>query len=239
MDNIQRYVEHFDVLAARKEAKSSFVVGPTKTRIVEGSAARTVDIGGNEITKETLKQEQNFCIYSVHVDKRGNTVDQWDTSYYTRKDYNDGSFNIQQSIVGPIDKTIRFGPLSAKLSELLAMGFILEIDGWKNRRNQKLRLVRGHEQYKLAKIPTHSLNEYHDLSQWVKDGAKPHHEPYTATDPKPKEIIKEVRIQTDPFEELMLRYPVVRKPVEFVGNQTLKEYVKQQLREQRRQDHVV
>lgn len=199
MDNVQRYVEHFDAQVCRKNP--------------------------------------NYAMVEFIEDGYGGTAQQTEKSYYTRKDYDDGSFNVQQSVIGPVDKVIRFGPLTAKLSELFAMGFILQIEGWKNHRNQKLRLVRGNEQYKLRKIPTHSLNRCEDLTQWVKDGAKPHFEPYTV-EHKPKEITREVRIQTDPFEELMLRYPVVRKPVEFVGNQTLKEYVKQQLRDQRKLENV-
>lgn len=226
MDNIQRYIEHFDGMVARKEAKHSFSSVP----ITES----TTNASSIVATREVSGRGEN---YSVYTDERGNTVKQHDTSYYTRKEYDDGSLIIKQSVIGPIDKTIRFGPLSAKLSELFAMGFILQIDGWKNNRNQKLRLIRGREQYKLAKIPTHCLNQYQDLTMWVRDGSKPHFEPYTVN-PKPKEIIKEVRIETDPFEELMLRYPVRRKTVEFVGNQTLEQYVKQQLREQRRLENV-
>jgi hypothetical protein len=222
------------MIVARKEAAQNIVVGPTKPRVVEGNTTYTYDIEANGLSKQITNNGEN---YSVYTDERGNTVKQHDTSYYTRKEYDDGSLIIKQIVIGPIDKTIRFGPLSVKLSELFAMGFILVIDGWKNSRNQKLRLTRGSEQYKLAKIPTHSLNQYQDLTMWVKDGSKPHHEPYTV-EHKPKEIIKEVRVQTDPFEELMLRYPVRRKPVEFVGNQTLEQYVKQQLREQRRLENV-
>lgn len=200
MDNIQRYVEHYDGIVRRRQMAN-----------------------GETVT--------------LYTDERNNTVEQRDTSYSTRLDYDDGSFIITQNIVGPIDKSVRFGPLTTKLSHLFALGFRLEIDGWKNRRNQKLRLVRGDEQYKLAKIPTWRVSEHQDLTMWVRDGSAPHFEPYTV-DPKPKEIIKEVRIETDPFEELMLRYPVRRKTVEFVGNQTLEQYVKQQLREQRRLENV-
>jgi hypothetical protein len=234
MDNIQRYVEHYDMIVARKEAAQKIVVGPTKARVVEGNATYTYDIEAGGLSKQITDNGEN---YSVYVDKRGDTVRQCENCYYTRKDYEDGSFNIQQSVVGQIDKTVRFGPLSAKLSELFAMGFILRIDGWVSNRNQKLRLIRGSEQYKLAKIPTHCLNQYQDLTMWVRDGLNPHFEPHTV-DPKPKEIIKEVRVVTDPFEELMLRYPIRRKTVEFVGNQTLEQYVKQQLREQRRLENV-
>lgn len=226
MDNIQRYVEHFDGMAARKEAKHSFPSVP----ITES----TINASSIVATKEVSGRGEN---YSVYTDERGNTVKQHETPYYTRKEYDDGSLTVKQSVIGPVDKTIRFGPLSAKLSELFAMGFILRIDGWVSNRNQKLRLIRGSEQYKLAKIPTHCLDQYQDLTMWVRDGLNSHFEPYTA-DPKPKEIIKEVRVETDPFEELMLRYPVRRKTVEFVGNQTLEQYVKQQLREQRRLENV-
>lgn len=226
MDNIQRYVEHYDGVVARKEAKHLF----SSVAITES----TINASGIVATKEVSDKGETFAVY---VDARGNGVEQHDTSHYTRLDYEDGSFTITQNMMGPIDKSIRFGPLTTKLSHLFALGFRLEINGWKNSRNQKLRLIRGREQYKLAKIPTHCLNQYQDLTMWVKDGNKPHIEPYTV-EHKPKEIIKEVRVETDPFEELMLRYPVRRKTVEFVGNQTLEEYVKNQLREQRRLENV-
>ena len=176
-------------------------------------------------------------MYQSIPDGYGSFAQEISTSFYTRLDYDDGSFIITQNTVGPFDKVIRFGPLKTNLSELFKMGFILEIQGWKNSMNQKLRLVRGKEKYKLRRIRTSDIGAHDNLVQWVRDATEPHYEPYT-TERKPKEIIKEVRVQTDPFEELMLRYPVNKKPIEFIGNQTLNEYVKQQLREQRRLQNV-
>jgi hypothetical protein len=201
MDNIQKYVQHFDAQYKRS-------------------------IGNDSAFTE------------IKSDGYGGSVIEIETSCYTRKDYDDGSFVIQQLNIGLNDRTIKFGPLTTKLSDLFAMGFILKIQGWKHSRNQKLVLIRGNERYKLAKIPTSQLNQYQDLTMWVKDYTKPHFDPYTV-EPKLKQIIKEVRIETDPFEQLTLRYPVRRKTVEFVGNQTLEQYVKQQLREQRRLENVV
>lgn len=157
-------------------------------------------------------------------------TNEWTTDYWVRRDYDDGSFNISQYTIGPIDKSIKFGPLSTKLSMLFAQGFRLEIEGWKTNLKQKLRLVRGAEQYKLVKIPTYRLEEYQDLSRWVKDGSTPHFEPYTIER-------KESRAIIDPFEELMRKYPVTKNTVEFIGNQTLREYVKQQLREHRKLEY--
>jgi hypothetical protein len=176
-------------------------------------------------------------MYRSVSDGYGGFADEISTSFYTRLDYNDGSFIIRQNTVGPFDRVVRFGPLKTNLSDLFKIGFTLEIEGWKNSMNQKLHLVRDKEKYKLAKLKTSDIGRYDNLVQWVKDATEPHYEPYTVKR-KPKEIIKEVRVQTDPFEELILRYPVKRKPVEFIGNQTLNEYVKQQLREQRRLQNV-
>lgn len=199
MDNIQRYIDHFD--------------------------------------RQVSRSAQNTAVLEFVDDGYNSTAQQIRTSYFSRKDYDDGSFDIQQSVIGPIDKTIRFGPLQAKLSELFALGFILQIEGWKNHRSQKLRLVRGNEQYKLAKIRTDAMDRLQDLTTLIRDCNSPSFEIDTDK-PRTKLIIKEVRIQTDPFEELMLRYPVVRKPVELIGNQTIDEYVKQQLREQRKLENV-
>jgi hypothetical protein len=184
------------------------------------------------------KSNGDFAMMQLVPDGYGGAAEELSTCFYTRRDYDDGSFIIEQRETGPFDKVIRFGPLESKLSELIRMGFILVIQGWKYHRNQKLRLVRGKEQYKLTKIRTVDLGKYDNLTNWVKDGTKPHFEPYTVEHVQPKTIIKEVRIETDPFEQLLLRYPVTRKPVEFIGNQTLTEYVKQQLREQRRLQNV-
>lgn len=205
MDNIEHNTKHFDTLKAREQTST---------------LSENVDRG------ETC---------AMYVDENNNVVRQLCTSYYSRLDYDDGSFIITQNIKGPVDKTINFGPLATKLSNLFALGFSLEISGWKSNNNQKLKLVRGKEQYKLAMIPTRRLREHQDLTIWVKDGKSPHFEPYTI---EPKEIINEIRIDTDPFEQLMIRYPIKRKPIEFIGNQTIEQYVKQQLREQRRLENV-
>jgi hypothetical protein len=183
------------------------------------------------------KTNGNFAMHQFVSDGYGGFAQETSTSFYTRLDYDDGSFIIRQNTIGPFDRVIRFGPLKTNLSDLFKKGFKLEIQGWKSTMNQKLCLVRGREKYKLRKIRTSDIGRYDNLVQWVKDVMEPHYEPYTV-EHKPKEIIKEVLVQTDPFEELMLRYPVKRKPVEFIGNQTLKEYVKQQLREQRRLENV-
>jgi len=164
-----------------------------------------------------------------------------ESSFWTRDDYDDGSFTIRQMNPGVLDKIIRFGPLQTTISELFAMGFILQIEGWVSKRNQTLRLIRGHEQYKVARIPTHSLSSCQDLTQFIRDRAAPHIEPIKekVETPHIQEVIREVFIEQDPLEQLLLRYPIRRKPIEFVGNQTLPEYVKSQLKEQRRLQHVV
>jgi hypothetical protein len=184
------------------------------------------------------KSNGDFAMMQLVPDGYGGAAEELSTSFYTRRDYDDGSFVIEQYETGPIDKVIRFGPLQSKLSDLFKKGFILVIEGWKYHKNQKLRLVRGEEQYTLAKIRTDDLGRCVNLTNWVKNDTMPHFEPYTVERPQSKTIIKEVRIETDPFEQLLLKYPVTRKPVEFIGNQTINEYVKQQLREQRRLQNV-
>jgi hypothetical protein len=182
-------------------------------------------------------QNGDTVVYTTHKDKYGGLVKEFSTGFYTRLDYDDGSFIITQDVMGVFDRVICFGPLKTNLSDLMNnMGFSLRIEGFKYRANQTLYLARGHERYKLTKIRTIDLTKYTDLVQYVKNATEPHYEPYISAQ-KQKEI-KEVLDQKDPFEELMSKYPKKRNPVEFIGNQTLSEYVKQQLREQRRLENV-
>ena len=222
--NIQRYVQHFDQLyeaTLRKEGKPP------------SESIETFDL-----------------VTRTKPDKYGGTVKITSSSFWEREDYDDGSFIIQQNTQGIHNKTIRFGPLETTLKDLLVMGFVLCVESFAHRKKHSLILRRGKEVYKLKTLTTDELNRYPDMFSHVRDGITlDHHvnngkdevetsEPKVIIKQVVKEVIKEVRIETDPFEELMLRYPVVRKPVEFVGNQTIGEYVKQQLKENRRLQYV-
>lgn len=166
------------------------------------------------------------------------------TSFWEREDYDDGSFIVRQLNAGILDKTLRFGPLTTSLNQLYAMGFTLIIESFTHRKKHSLVLRRREEEYKLATIYSRDLNKYDDLTLHVKDQSNPDYKSSLARANKQEpriiiqEVIKEIKVETDPFDELMLMYPVTRKPVEFIGNQTIKEYVQQQLKEHRKLHYV-
>lgn len=166
-------------------------------------------------------------------------------SFWSRKDWDDGSFIMRQVTPGVLDKTLKFGPLTAKLSELRARGFFLTIESFNYRKKHSLILqnIDNHrESYKVATIFNDDLNKHQDLSAFIRDQSEPDYHQYVPLKPVvkivEKEVIKEVMVKTDPFEELLMRYPLERKPVEFIGNLTLNEYVKQQLKENRKLHYV-
>ncbi len=169
--------------------------------------------------------------------------------FWEREDWDDGSFIVRQLDRGVLDRTLKFGPLSAKLSELYAKGFFLTVESFTHRRKHSLILrnsANRRESYKVATVTNDDLSKIDDLTRFIRDGSKPDYLAAEANMMKTKEIvkivekevIKEVMIKPDPFDELLMRYPLARKPVEFIGNLTLNEYVKQQLKENRKLHHV-
>lgn len=165
--------------------------------------------------------------------------------FWEREDWDDGSFIMRQLNPGVLDKTLKFGPLTAKLSELQARGFFLTIESFNYRKKHSLILrnkTNHRESYKVATITNSDLSTQEDLAMFIRDVAEPDYHQYVPLRPVvkvvEKEVIKEVMVKTDPFEELLMRYPLERKPVEFIGNLTLNEYVKQQLKENRKLHYV-
>jgi hypothetical protein len=169
--------------------------------------------------------------------------------FWEREDWDDGSFIVHQLDRGVLDRTLKFGPLSAKLSELYAKGFILTIESFTHRRKHSLILRNSNnyrEYYKVATVTNDDLSKVDDLTRFIRDGSKPDYHVTQANIAKPqeiikiveKEVIKEVMIESDPLDQLLMRYPLKRKPVEFIGNLTLDEYVKQQLKENRKLHYV-
>jgi len=165
--------------------------------------------------------------------------------FWEREDWDDGSFIMRQFDPGVVDKTLRFGPLTSKLSELQRKGFFLAIESFNYRKKHSLILRNkfvSRESYKVATIANADLGKHQDLTMFIRDGSEPDYHAYVPVRPVvkivEKEVIKEVMVKTDPFEELLMRYPLERKPVEFIGNLTLNEYVKQQLKANRKLDYV-
>lgn len=148
------------------------------------------------------------------------------TDFYIRADFDDGSFLIEQPVAPKINKTLRFGPLKATLSELYSQGFRLFVESFSHRRKHKLILrntQKPREAYKLATIFNVDLRKNSDLSIFVKDHSEPHYQ-----------LDKPVGTARDPLDELKEKYPVKPKHVKLIGNLTFEEYVKQQLKQNRR-----
>jgi|688.fasta_scaffold345461_2 hypothetical protein len=159
---------------------------------------------------------------------------------YTRKDYDDGSFAIDQLNFGLTDRILKFGPLCTKLSYLYTIGFFLSINSCIRNRKHKLILRNKHktESYKVANVTNEDLRKTVDLAALIREQLKVNSVMAAEIVEAEKEIIKEVVINNDPFDELLKKYPLGRKPVEFIGNLTLNEYVKQQLKEHRKLENV-
>ena len=201
-----------------------------------------------ETTASYLDTQSTTALSSLITIKRdgyGGFSKVTSNSFWEREDWDDGSFIMRQLERGVIDKTLRFGPLTAKLSELQSKGFFLTIESFNYRKKHSLilrNIDNRRESYKLATITNSDLGTQEDLTMFIRDDAKPDYHQYVPLKPivkiVKKEVIKEVMVKTDPFEELLMRYPLERKPVEFIGNLTLNEYVKQQLKANRKLHYV-
>lgn len=156
---------------------------------------------------------------------------------YTYSEEDDRSFSMEQYAHIKNDKELFFGPLKTTINQLIDMGFHLEISGFKYQRHFKLVLRRDREQYSILKLNADQLHAHGDLGWHIKkDNLKlhffcPKHEMLKPV-VKYIEKIKEVEVG-DPLEQLRVKYPKRHKKVEFIGNQTLSEYVKTQLKIQR------
>lgn len=184
-------------------------------------------------------------LVSIKKDGYGGFSKTASNGFWEREDWDDGSFIMRQLNPGVIDRTLRFGPLTSKLSELQKRGFFLTIESFNYRKKHSLILrnkTNHRESYKVATIANDDLGKHSDLTMFIRDGSEPDYHQYVPLRPVvkvvEKEVIKEVMVKTDPFEELLMRYPLERKPVEFIGNLTLNEYVKQQLKENRKLHYV-
>ena len=197
-----------------------------------------------ETTASYLDTQSTTALSSLITIKRdgfGGFSKTTSNSFWEREDWDDGSFIMRQLNRGVIDKTLRFGPLTAKLSELQSKGFFLTIESFNYRKKHSLilrNIDNRRESYKVATIFNGDLNKHQDLSAFIRDGAEPDYHQYVPLRPVVKVVEKEVMVKTDPFEELLMRYPLERKPVEFIGNLTLNEYVKQQLKANRKLHYV-
>ena len=122
---------------------------------------------------------------------------------------------------------VYFGPLSTTLSNLAEMGYSLEAC-WKNGEhyNRKVKVfllnrpVCGFGRFKVATFRAFRSCEIKQLSDLVKPNTQLIHR----NSSMPEEIVKEVKVEEDPWETLKERYPVKANKT-FIGNQTLTEYL--------------
>lgn len=176
----------------------------------------------DEFVKDFKCIHENSCGY----------VKSFTTDFYMRADYDDGSFIIEQPVSPNTNKTLRFGPLSVTVSELYSRGFWLCVESFAQRRKHKLILrntQNPREAYRLTMIFDIDLGKHSDLSMFIKDQSEPVKETIGYTN---------LAVVRDPFDELQAKYPAKPKHIKSIGNLTFEEYVKQQLRENRRLNYV-
>lgn len=202
---------------------------------------------GYFIMEETIRVVKNEHGYFklrelVKPDVYGGIVKITSTSFWEIQEYDDNSFVMTQTKIGYSNPTLKFGPLSTSLNELMKSGFFLSIDSFSHRRRHALTLTNDKERYKVGSLFTQDLKKYEDLSGFVRQNIRPDYQNRSFT---PKKVLRgntllnKVNVQqADPLDELKLKYPVTRKPVEFIGNQTIEEYVKTQLKQHRRLHYV-
>lgn len=183
--------------------------------------------------KYELKSDLDFFMKKTCEENGGYYLDK-STSYYTAKEYINGHFIIMQFFVGGeiYDRELRFGPVKVKLSELMKDDkYFLLLEGSIQKSSQNLRLVdfeEFSESYTLARIRTVDRYARNNLALWIQ---KDYHNRLQSPSKKQLSFVEK---DTDPLDTLKKMYPKKMKPVTYIGNQTLPEYVKQQLREKRR-----
>lgn len=150
---------------------------------------------------------------------------------YTYEWFDDNSFIFKQSTpTRNYDKWIKFGPLESTLYDLMVDGFELMIEGRKRKINHSfaIKLVRKKEIYSIGRVGGEIFNQdFDDIGSLVKNVSKP-------------SFISGFRVKDkiylnikDPLDALIKAYPRKTKSIEMIGNQTLTEYVKTQLKKQR------
>ena len=137
----------------------------------------------------------------------------------------DGSFCIIQR-ESPIhgDLKLNFGPLDTTLDKLMWDGYFLSIEGFKHQRKVKLKLINDKKRdgYVLYNAPLFEFFKHTDLGLFVNETKNYLLRRLLPEDAKRKYV-------ESPLDSLMRQYPV-KKPEMMIGNMTLDEYVKQQLK---------
>lgn len=131
---------------------------------------------------------------------------------------------VKQNKVEACDPLIVFGPLSARLSHLFTLGYELRSVCYKvstrTKWSEKIHLVKGREKWLLGRVPRRwfANQEGLTLADHIKDGVQV--------------IYKGSQDAYEPLDQLLLQYPRTRKKPQhvMVGNRTLKEVVKDELK---------
>lgn len=131
---------------------------------------------------------------------------------------------VKQNKVEIYDPLIVFGPLSARLSHFFSLGYELRSVCYKvstkTRWLEKIHLVKGREKWLLGRVPRSWFASQNGLTlaDHVKEGVQV--------------IYKGSQDFYDPLDQLLLQYPRKYKKSKdmMVGNRTLKEVVKEELK---------
>lgn len=186
-------------------------------------------------TRETMLYREAQRDNNVPVDEElilGKTGDpigrkhyptQWQKSVIA----DDGSYIISQYQSKKYgDVQLYFGPLSTSLDQLFYMGWHLEIHAFNHQKFATLRLVndKKRESFKIAKTYVEDFIKTPDLGIFVKNNKN-----YLLAKVSEFKKVEMTKIQEEPLDVLKKIYPF-KKPNQMVGNLTLPEYVRQQLR---------
>lgn len=182
--------------------------------------------------KEFEEFNSNELTYFMHDNIRHTS-----SKFWYQEIYDDCSFCMYQKSL-PIGNhtSLKIGPLRTSLSNLFSMGYYFEIQSWTFRRKHPLILKNNEKEiYILKYLTTKELTKYESFSELLGDEYNLDFKEYKEKKPDVlvRIIRKEVPVQKDPLDELMLRYPKYKKPINFIGNLTIEVYTKQQLKKQR------
>lgn len=158
----------------------------------------------------------------------------------------DSEIYLKQTEATDFNPVLKFGPLSAKLSELITDGFHLEVLGYKGQdRRETMYLTRKGERYKICRKPMSDFLKCKDLTELVRTQNLTHklniEVEYTLM---PRKIVyRDVYKEMSPerlwdkypelfeitseqaWEVLKKEHPVKAKKEMMIGNRTLKEFV--------------
>ena len=135
--------------------------------------------------------------------------------------YEDNSFIMTQKTLAFAGISLQFGPAIISLASLEPRGYYLEVRGANLRNTGKLErsfpvmLTQGQDRYRVGRIPARKVTKCVNLVDYL----------YSK-----KPLNSEAHVSIEPLQALKRKYPYCKKPVEYIGNNTIREYVKNQLK---------